>query len=130
MLAIAIAHGIPYAASASVGYVKDLRKKVERAKSAPGAAYLHIHVPCPTGWSYDPDMTIEVAKAAVKTGAWPLYEVERGQARITVSIAGLQPIGRYLGLQGRFSHLSEQEVEAIQAEVRSAHDRLLLNCRA
>jgi pyruvate ferredoxin oxidoreductase beta subunit len=69
MLAIAAAHRIPYLASASVGYIRDLRKKIEKAKATWGPSYIHIHTPCPTGWGYEAAKTIEVARAAVQTGA-------------------------------------------------------------
>lgn len=130
MLAIAAAHNIPYLASASVGYTKDLRKKIENAKDTPGPSYVHIHTPCPTGWSYDPARTIEVARAAVQTGAWPLYEVEKGQGRITVDVAKRRPVAEYLKLQGRFSHLSQSDIEDIQTQVTVTVETLLRDCEA
>jgi pyruvate/2-oxoacid:ferredoxin oxidoreductase beta subunit len=128
MLAIAAAHGIPYLASASVGYVRDLRKKIEKAKATPGPSYVHIHAPCPTGWGYEPAKTIEVARAAVQTGAWPLYEVEKGRTRITVKIGELRPVAEYLKLQGRFRHLGEGDLEAIQVQVTESIGALLHKC--
>jgi pyruvate ferredoxin oxidoreductase beta subunit len=120
MMAIAAAHGIPYVASASVGYVKDLSRKVEKAQSAPGPSYIHVHTPCPTGWSYDPAKTIEVARAAVQTGLWNLYEIENGRRRTTVKVSTLRPVAEYLRLQGRFSHLSESDIQEIQDRVVNA----------
>ena len=117
MLAIAAAHQVPYAASASVGYIKDLRRKVEKAKRAVGPSYIHIHTPCPTGWLYDPAKTIEVARAAVQSGVWPLYEIENGVRRITVEVADPRPVGEYLKLQGRFRHLTDRETEEIQQQI-------------
>lgn len=128
MLAIAAAHRIPYAASASVGYVKDLRRKVEKAKSSVGPSYIHIHTPCPTGWSYDAARTIDVARAAVQSGAWPLYEIEKGRRRITVKVAESRPVADYLKLQGRFRHLSERDIEEIQQQVDSQMRALLARC--
>ena len=128
MLAIVAAHRIPYLASASVGYIGDLRKKVEKAKETSGPSYIHIHAPCPTGWGYEAAKTVEVARAAVQTGAWPLYEVEKGQTRITVKVAELRPIADYLKLQGRFRHLSDADLEAIQAQAREHTEALLRNC--
>jgi pyruvate ferredoxin oxidoreductase beta subunit len=130
MLAIAAAHNIPYLASASVGYTKDLRQKIHKAKETAGPSYVHIHTPCPTGWFYDPAKTIEVARAAVRSGAWPLYEVENGQGRITVDMAKRRPVAEYLKLQGRFSHLSDSDIENIQTQVTATVERLLRDCEA
>ena len=128
MLAIAAAHNIPYLASASVGYVRDLRSKIEKAKNTSGPSYVHVHAPCPTGWGYEPAKTIEVARAAVETGAWPLYEVEKGRTRITVKVDELRPVAEYLKLQGRFRDLGDAEIEAIQAQVTERVEFLLRNC--
>jgi pyruvate ferredoxin oxidoreductase beta subunit len=117
MLEIAAAHRIPYAASASIAYIDDLKKKVEKAKNANGPSYLHIHTPCPTGWGFDPASTIEVAKAAVQTGAWILMEIENGEKRITRKIAKLKPIEEYLKLQKRFKHLTNEDIEHIRDEI-------------
>jgi pyruvate ferredoxin oxidoreductase beta subunit len=128
MLAIAAAHQIPYLASASVGYVKDLRNKIEKARATWGPSYIHIHTPCPTGWGYEAAKTIEVARAAVQTGAWPLYEVESGRTRITVKVADLRPVEEYLKLQGRFQHLGDADLAAIQAQVSQHAEALLRDC--
>lgn len=128
MVAIAAAHRIPFVASASVGYIKDLRKKVEKAQEAAGPSYIHVHAPCPTGWFYDPARTIEVARLAVQTGLWPLYEIEDGRKRITVKVSGLRPVEEYLRLQGRFNHLDEGDIEEIQTQATARHQSLLREC--
>jgi pyruvate/2-oxoacid:ferredoxin oxidoreductase beta subunit len=125
MLAIAAAHDIPYLASASVGYVKDLRRKVQKARGIKGPSYIHLHAPCPTGWSYDPALTIEVARAAVQTGVWPLYEIVDGHTRVTVDVPNPKPVQEYLRLQGRFGHLGKSDIQQSQAQV-TDHLRLLL----
>ncbi|MDH4207844.1 MAG: pyruvate synthase subunit beta, partial [Anaerolineae bacterium] len=79
-------------------------------------------------WGYEAAKTVEVARAAVQTGAWPLYEVEKGQTRITVKVAELRPVADYLKLQGRFRHLSDADLEAIQAQAREHTEALLRNC--
>ncbi|MGE5339936.1 MAG: thiamine pyrophosphate-dependent enzyme [Candidatus Omnitrophota bacterium] len=117
MLEIAAAHGIPYAASASIAYIDDLKKKVQKAKDASGPSYLHIHTPCPTGWGFDPARTIEVARAAVQTGAWVLMEYENGEKRITRKLPTLKPIETYLTLQKRFRHLTEEDIQRIQEQI-------------
>jgi pyruvate ferredoxin oxidoreductase beta subunit len=128
MLAIAAAHRIPYLASASVGYVRDLRKKIEKAKATSGPSYIHIQAPCPTGWGYEPAKTVQVARAAVQSGAWPLYEVVDGVTRITVKVRDPRPVAKYLRLQDRFRHLSETGCDAIQAQVTESTNALLRHC--
>ncbi len=117
MIKIATAHGIPYVASASVGYIDDLKKKIEKAKNVNGPSYIHIHTPCPTGWLFDPSKTIEVAKAAVQTGLWLLCEIENGKLRVTKKVSKLKPIEEYFKLQGRFKHLSRDDIKKIQKRV-------------
>jgi pyruvate ferredoxin oxidoreductase beta subunit len=128
MLAIAAAHSIPYVASASVGYVKDLRGKIQKMQRTRGPSYIHVHTPCPTGWSYDPAQTIEVARAAVQTGVWALYEIVDGQTRITVNVPHLKPVEEYLRQQGRFSQLSVTDIEQIQTQVTERTRLLLMEC--
>jgi pyruvate ferredoxin oxidoreductase beta subunit len=130
MLAIAAAHRIPYLASASVGYIRDLRKKIEKAKATSGPSYIHVQAPCPTGWGYEPARTIEVARAAVQSGAWPLYEVVDGEPRMTVKITKPRPVDEYVAMQSRFSHLGQREVEEIQEQVTRDLGNLLLRCDA
>jgi pyruvate ferredoxin oxidoreductase beta subunit len=124
MMEIAAAHGIPYAASASVAYIEDLKKKTEKAKNANGPAYLHVHTPCPTGWQYDPALTIEVAKTAVQTGAWVLMEIENGKTTLNRKLDKLKPIDTYLKLQGRFKHITETDIKNIQEDIDNSIIRL------
>jgi len=124
MMEIAAAHGIPYAASASVAYIEDLKKKTEKAKNANGPAYLHVHTPCPTGWQYDPALTIEVAKTAVQTGAWVLMEIENGETTLNRKLDKLKPIDTYLKLQGRFKHITETDIKNIQEDIDNSIIRL------
>lgn len=125
MMEIAAAHNIPYVASASVAYIKDLRKKVAKAKECNGPAYLHVHTPCPTGWSYDPSKTIEVARAAVETGAWLLYEIENGKKKISRKLTNIKPIENYIRLQKRFSSVSEDEMASMQKHVTESYNQLI-----
>jgi pyruvate/2-oxoacid:ferredoxin oxidoreductase beta subunit len=122
MVAIAAAHGVPYAASASVGYIHDLRAKIEKASRVDGPSYVHVHTPCPTGWASDPARTVEIARLAVQTSAWPLVEVESG--RWSLRRAKPQPVRDYLALQGRFSHLTEAEIAEIQRQIEANLKRL------
>lgn len=120
MPAIAAAHGIPYVATATVAYLKDLEKKVKKALDIVGPKYLQIHCPCPLGWAHEPYDTIKVAKLAVQTGLIPIYEMENGVITSVRKIAQKKPVEEYLKIQGRFKHLFrksgfEEELKRIQA---------------
>lgn len=117
MLEIAAAHGIPYAASASMGYIDDLKKKVAQAKQTKGPSYLHIHTPCPTGWGFDPALTIQVAKAAVETGAWVLCEFQNGALKLNRNLEKRKPIDTFLKLQKRFKHVTPEDIQDIQKDI-------------
>lgn len=102
---IAMAHGIPYVATASVADLHDLEAKVRKAMAIHGARYIHIHVPCPLGWKSDPAHTIKIARLAVESGLFPLFEAENGQVTGRTPIRKKVPVSQYLKLQGRFAHL-------------------------
>jgi pyruvate ferredoxin oxidoreductase beta subunit len=102
---IAMAHGIPYVATASVAYLRDLEEKVSRAMTAKGARYIHILVPCPLGWGAAPHDTIKLARLAVETGLFPLFEAEHGEVVRTTPIRHRVPVEEYLKPQKRFAHL-------------------------
>jgi 2-oxoisovalerate ferredoxin oxidoreductase beta subunit len=116
IIAIMQAHRIPYAATVSVAYPEDFIRKVQKAKSINGFRFIHALSPCPPGWRINPMHSIEVAKLAVDTHSFPLYEIENGKVRVTRKGKGL-PVSEYLKLQGRFSHLTEAEVASIQKTV-------------
>lgn len=117
MVAIMAAHGSPYVATASVAYPLDLIKKVRKAASIEGPTYIHVHCPCGPGWRIDSSKTIEVAKLAVLTGMWNLYEIERGELKLTFKPPKRRPVGEYLKTQGRFRHLTDEETAKIQQMV-------------
>ena len=102
---IAMAHGIPYVATASVAYLRDLEEKVSRAMTVRGARYIHILVPCPLGWGAQPHDTIKLARLAVETGLFPLFEAEHGEVLRTTPIRHRVPVEEYLKPQKRFAHL-------------------------
>ena len=117
ILAILAAHRIPYAATASVAFPVDLVEKVKKAKEIRGTRFLHILAPCPPGWKYPDESTIEMARTAVHTRMFPLVEVENGRRwRFTVDHPG-GPVEPYLRKQGRFRHLTDEDIAALQAEV-------------
>jgi pyruvate ferredoxin oxidoreductase beta subunit len=102
---IAMAHGIPYVATASVSNIHDLEKKVAKAIHLKGARYLHVHVPCPLGWGYPTSETIKVARLAVQCGLFPLFEAERGKVIKSTPINAPLKVEEYLKGQRRFAHL-------------------------
>lgn len=111
LVEICAAHHIPYAATASVGNYRDVQNKVKKALSVRGPKFLHLHVPCPLGWRYEPADTIKVAKLAVETGLFPIIEYEYGKLVKVQKISSPKPVEEYLKLQGRFKHLLKNEAE-------------------
>jgi pyruvate ferredoxin oxidoreductase beta subunit len=114
---IANAHGIPYVATASVGYPQDLQRKVKKALGIKGPKYIQIHVPCPLGWRHESSLTSQIAKLAVETGLYPMIEYENGKLTAVRKLTSVKPAVEYLKTQGRFKHLlnNPQEIESIQA---------------
>ena len=117
---IAMAHNIPYVATASVSDLHDLEAKVTRAMGISGARYIHIFVPCPLGWGSASENTILIARLAVECGLFPLFEAEHGEVVAVGKIRRRVPVDDYLRLQRRFAHLFQkggedrQRIEAIQ----------------
>ena len=129
LMQIVGAHGIPYAASASIGYIDDLRKKVVKAKAAiaEGPAFLHIHAPCPTGWGYDPALTVELAKLAVSTRCWNLFElVDGSKVNITKKVNKVKPAEEYLTPQKRFTGIDATTLAMVQTQIDIDYARLEL----
>ncbi len=124
MPAIAVAHDIPYVATACPSYPFDLMEKVKKALSVKGPAYIHIFSVCPTGWSCPGDLTIRIGRLAVKTGIFPLYEVENGIYKMSIDFTELRPINDYMKLQGRFRHLTEDVINQIQNKVVEKYEEL------
>ncbi|MDP2300641.1 MAG: thiamine pyrophosphate-dependent enzyme [Actinomycetota bacterium] len=129
---IMAAHGIPYVAQASISHWKDLTTKAEKAFAVEGPAFLNVFAPCPRGWRIPSSQSVEIAKLAVQTGFWPLYEVEDGEFRHTVKVHNRKPIEEFLRPQGRFRHLfspgNEELLAEIQGDVDRAWDRLIARC--
>ena len=115
LLTIIAAHHVPYAASASVAYPVDIRRKVRRAMEVEGPTFLLIHAPCPLGWGHDGALTIQVARMAVETGLFPLVEFERGEMVSVTPIRSPKPVVEYLKMQNRFRHLfNDKEPRALE----------------
>jgi pyruvate ferredoxin oxidoreductase beta subunit len=122
---IAVAHNIPYVATATHGYPFDLMAKVAKAVATPGPAYVHVLSVCPTGWRSPTDTINRQARLAVQTGIFPLYEVENGVYKMTVETTQLRPVTDYLKGQGRFRHLSDDIIAKIQQRVELEYQKLL-----
>ncbi len=116
MLAIALAHGLKYAAQSTAGYPDDITNKIKKALAVDGPSYLQILSPCIPGWKMRTDGAVLMGKLAVTTGLYPLLEYTNGQLTSS-SITGSfhpQTVNEYLKLQGRFKHLKAKDIKEIQ----------------
>ena len=120
---IMAAHRIPYVATASTSYPKDFMEKVAKAKAMKGTKVIHIMAPCPTGWGYPAEKTIEIGKMAVECGLWYLAEYENGRY-IIQEPKQFKPIEDYLKAQKRFKHLKAEDYERIRGYRDAEWDRL------
>jgi len=135
--AIMAAHEIPYVATCSVSEPLDLYDKFKKAKSIKGCRYIHILAPCPPGWGYQSESTIELARLAVKTGSWILYEIENGIMKLSKKSQPLldpskrAPLIDYLANQKRFSKLSEKNLIELQERLDRNWERIAaeLSCQ-
>jgi pyruvate ferredoxin oxidoreductase beta subunit len=117
---IAMAHEIPYVATATVAELRDLEYKVERAMEFHGARYVHVFVPCPLGWGHPSHDTIRIARLAKETGIFPVFEAEHGEVVSVSKIRRQVPVEEYLQPQRRYAHLFGKSprtdvIERIQA---------------
>ncbi|MBF0624806.1 MAG: pyruvate ferredoxin oxidoreductase [Magnetococcales bacterium] len=115
---IAMAHNIPYVATASIANLKDLEAKVTKAMHIHGARYIHVNVPCPLGWGSAPHDTVRVARLMVECGLFPLFEAEFGEVTNVIKIRKRVPVEEYLKIQKRFAHLfrkDKPDIERIRA---------------
>jgi pyruvate ferredoxin oxidoreductase beta subunit/2-oxoisovalerate ferredoxin oxidoreductase beta subunit len=124
LIEIMAAHDIPYAATATAGFLPDLARKVEKAKAIRGTRLLVLLVPCLDGWGVPEDQGIAVARLAVESGAFPLYEVEDGCRYTLNAPQKSRPVRDYLRAQRRYAHLKDHEVEALQLEIDAGWSRL------
>ena len=125
--AIAVAHGIPYVATASPSYPFDMMEKVQKAAAIDGPAYVHVLSVCDTGWRTPTNMSVAYGKLAVQTGVFPLYEVENGNYKLSVN-PKIKPVNEYFAKQGRFRHLTEDDIAQIQNRVNEEYAKLKAKC--
>ncbi|MCH5193584.1 MAG: pyruvate synthase subunit beta [Oscillospiraceae bacterium] len=113
MFEIAAAHDIPYAATATVGYMNDFLNKVKKASEIKGTKYIHVIAPCPTGWGIPVSDTVEAAKEIVDCGLWYLAEYENGDFILNRDPKEFTDVSAYLKKQGRFKHLTDEDISII-----------------
>jgi len=127
---IMMAHDIPYIATASVGYPRDLYTKVKKASQIEGYRFILIDAPCPTGWNSDPAITRELGRLAVQTGYFPLFEVENGKLTFSRRSERVRdperrkPLEEYLSKQGRFKQMTSDDIEALSKDLQREWDLL------
>jgi pyruvate/2-oxoacid:ferredoxin oxidoreductase beta subunit len=122
---IVAAHEIPYMATASIAYPEDLVRKIERAKRLQGFRFIHLLSSCPSGWKFSPDLTIKMARLAVQTRIFPLYEVSYGENYELNLDPGYHPVSDYIRSQGRFQYLTDQDIAEIQSGVNRSWNKLM-----
>jgi pyruvate ferredoxin oxidoreductase beta subunit len=121
---IAMAHEIPYVATATVAELRDLEAKVERAMELRGARYIHVFVPCPLGWGSRSRDTIRIARLVKETGLFPVFEAENGEVTGVSTIRRRVPVTEYLRLQRRYAHLFKPELrEDVISRLQAIADR-------
>lgn len=121
---IVAAHRIPYAASTSISFFADVEKKLKKAQAIRGSRFVAIHASCNPGWRHEADLTYDVCKLAVETGMWKLCEYENNEFKLNYKPAKLKPVEEYLKLQGRFKHLTKEEIEEIQKHIEEEWKKL------
>jgi pyruvate/2-oxoacid:ferredoxin oxidoreductase beta subunit len=125
IMAIMADHQIPYAATATIAYPEDLLRKMEKAKRIRGTRFIHLLSPCPPGWKVSSELTVKISRLAVRSRVFPLYEVENGTSYTIQKESHVVPIKEYLKLQGRFSHMTDSDMEVAQKNVERTWERLL-----
>ncbi|MCJ7747108.1 MAG: 3-methyl-2-oxobutanoate dehydrogenase subunit beta [Desulfobacterales bacterium] len=129
IMAIMADHRIPYAATATIAYPEDLLRKMEKAKGIRGTRFIHLLSPCSPGWRIPSELTIKISRLAVRSKVFPLYEIENGRSYNIQEEPHTVPVKEYLKLQGRFSHLTDQEIKKIQEMVDEEWEHLLRKAR-
>jgi pyruvate/2-oxoacid:ferredoxin oxidoreductase beta subunit len=122
---IMVAHNIPYVATASIAYPEDFNRKIQKAKAIRGFKFIYVLSPCPVGWRFSSELTVRLARLAVQTKLFPLYEVEDGERYTLNEEPEGVPVREYMKLQGRFNFLREGDMERIQENVGREWKRLM-----
>jgi len=119
---IAVAHGVPYVATATPADPRDLMRKVKKALEIEGPKYLHLLVPCVPGWGIESELSVEMARLAVETYLFPVFEIEEGVFTKVKKVKERRPVEEYLRPQGRFAHLFRPGGEPVLEELRRIAD--------
>lgn len=127
MFEIAAAHGIAYAATASIGFLNDFMNKVEKASKIKGTKYIHVIAPCPTGWGTATDETIDFAKEIVDCGLWYLAEYENEEFILNYKPTEFTEVEAYLRNQSRFAQLTDEDIQAVTVSRDKKWDSILKN---
>jgi len=122
---IIAAHGIEYAAVASIGYPLDFMNKVNRAKHCQGTSFIHVYASCPTGWGISEETSVEIAKEAVDCGLWVLAEYCNGEFALNKKPKTFISVAEHLTKQGRYRHLGEKDIKEIVKHRDERWDRIL-----
>jgi len=132
-IGICVAHGIEFVATASPAYWNDLITKVRKGLEVDGPAVIHVLSPCPRGWRTDSSESIEIAKLAVQTRYFPIYEVYKGVYKLNIKVPNPKPVEEFLKPQGRFRHLFtlqfKEQLKLIQQGVDANWKRITELCR-
>ncbi len=123
--AILAAHKIPYCATVALAFPEDMVNKFKKAKEIKGFRFIHYLCSCPTGWKSDAKYAVKLSRLAVETKVFPLYEIFNGEKYVINYIPKGIPVNEYLKLQGRFSHLSSNDIEIIQSEINKNWNNLV-----
>ena len=129
IMAIMADHRIPYAATATIAYPEDFFRKMEKAKRIRGTRFIHLLSPCPPGWKMSSELAVRISRLAVRSRVFPLYEIENGRSYTLQEESHVVPVKEYLKLQGRFSHLTADEIDRIQQRVDDEWQHLLRKAR-
>ena len=115
-------HDVPYVATATIAYPEDYAQKLTKAMNVrDGLSYIHLFLPCPVGWGIPEDQGIHVARLAVETNYFPLWEAERGKVHLTQDIINPKPIREYTERLGKYSHLTTEDLEQVQEAVNTRY---------
>ncbi|MEM0038675.1 MAG: 3-methyl-2-oxobutanoate dehydrogenase subunit beta [Zestosphaera sp.] len=119
---IMLMHRIPYVATASIAYPTDFIEKLRKASTVRGFKYIHLHAPCPVGWRFDPMHTVTMARLAVETGMWILFEAEGGKVAISppsrpyADKGRRKPVREYVSMQGRFRNATDELIKELERQ--------------
>lgn len=118
-------HDVAYLATLSPAFMPDFVAKIQKAMTVKkGLSYLHIFTPCPTGWGANPEFSIEIARKAVQTNFFPLFEIENGKYKMTYEIKEKQPVASFLRMLKKFSHVNDEGLAEIQSLVDKRYNLL------